>query len=392
MKGEKTMKKAILAALMVLALCSLSYACTSTCVETTDKYLFYARTMEDHVQFNSKVIVVPKGTQYQGQIPDGTYRGMKYKALYGMVGMNTFDFPYITDGINEEGLTGGTLAFPIAQYQPYDEKNIDRTVSNSELLTYILSQYRSVEEARRGLQSVRVCSSVIPNLNIVYPFHYILHDRTGACIVIEYTGGVLNIHDNPLRVMTNAPDFRWMMTNLSNYVNLSPTNVQQTSLGNVKIPMLGNGSGMLGIPGDFTPPSRFVRMALLTNTALPVTGPDEGLSLAMTLIDNVDISKGNIRDNQKGTVDYENTQWSVVTDIVRKRFYFRSYANKNWRYIDVMEALKDAVELKSISIDSPPSYTNVTDRLKKGMDDRTRYSPQKCRQSSDLPGDQNSGK
>ena len=193
MKGKIAMKKVFLAIALVLALCHISHACTSTCIETTDKLLFYARTMEDHVQFNSKVIVVPKGTQYQGQIPDGSYKGMKYKALYGMVGMNTFDFPYITDGINEEGLTGGTLAFPIAQYHAYDPKDADTTISNSEVLTYILSQYKNVAEARRGLQSVRVCASIIPNLNIVYPFHYVLHDPTGACIVIEYTGGVMNI-------------------------------------------------------------------------------------------------------------------------------------------------------------------------------------------------------
>jgi len=89
------MKKILLAIVLVLALSNVSYACTSIAVETTDKFLFYARTMEDHVQFNSKVIVVPKGSDYQGQLPDGSYKGMKYKTLYGMVGMNTFYFPYI---------------------------------------------------------------------------------------------------------------------------------------------------------------------------------------------------------------------------------------------------------------------------------------------------------
>jgi len=204
----------------------------------------------------------------------------------------------------------------------------------------------------------------------VYPFHYVLHDPTGACIVIEYIDGKLTIYDNPLRVMTNAPDFKWMMTNLSNYVNLSPTNAIETSLGNSLIRQIGQGSGMIGLPGDFTPPSRFVRMAFLTQSAMPVTGVENGLNLAMTLIDNVDIAAGTIRNNEKGTANYENTQWAVVTDIVQKRFHFRSYTNKNWRYIDVAEALKDAVEVKSVSIDVQPSYTNVTGSLKKGMDDK----------------------
>src|SRR5208282_2216741 len=89
--------------------------------------------------------------------------------------------------------------------------------------------------------------------------HYVVYDASGKSIVVEYTGGKLHVYDDPLGVITNSPAFDWQMTNLSNYVNFSMTNVPPVKLGPVTLEPFGQGSGMLGLPGDFTPPSRFVR-------------------------------------------------------------------------------------------------------------------------------------
>src|ERR1035438_9464972 len=92
------------------------------------------------------------------------------------------------------------------------------------------------------------------------PLHYVLHDAKGNSIVLEWVGGKLNIYDNTVGVMTNSPTYDWQMTNLRNYVSLSPDNAKPVTVNGVQYAANGQGSGLLGLPGDPTPPSRLVQM------------------------------------------------------------------------------------------------------------------------------------
>jgi hypothetical protein len=87
--------------------------------------------------------------------------------------------------------------------------------------------------------------------------------------VIEPLNKGLKIYDNPLGVVTNAPTFDWHMTNLRNYINLSATNVPAVDMGGITLAQFGQGSGLRGLPGDFTPPSRFVRAVAFSQSAFP---------------------------------------------------------------------------------------------------------------------------
>ena len=191
--------------------------------------------------------------------------------------------------------------------------------------------------------------------------HHTVHDATGASIVLEYVGGKLNIYDNPLGVLTNSPDFPWMRTFLSNTVNLSAVNVPALDLPGYVVRQTGQGSGMLGLPGDFTPPSRFVRMVALTQSALPATNPDAGLALAMTIIGNVDIPKGAVREKDATGTEYDVTQWTVAADTARGRYLYRTAADKNWRSVDVAQALAAAGSaIQTVDINVTPDYPNTT--------------------------------
>ena len=117
---------------------------------------------------------------------------------------------------------------------------------------------------------------------------------------------------------------------------------------------------MVGLPGDFTPPSRLVRMVALTQSALPVKGPQAGLNLAMTIINNVDIPQGAVRDKDEKGMIYDITQWAVAADLAGKKYYFHTYDNKNWRYVDLAKALQGAKGIKTIPLDIPPDYPDVT--------------------------------
>ena len=355
----------IICAVAMLAACvPYADACTSIRIKTTDDLVFYARTLEG-VSFNSTISVIPKGTQFIGTLPDGKQNGATWNTKYGIVGMNAFGVPMIIDGINEKGLVVGNLMFPgFAEYQPYDPAESSKTIANWEAVTWILSKFATVDEVKNGIEGIRVCDES-KSLAGTLPLHFVVHDAAGKCLVIEYVNGERKVYDNPIGVMTNSPPFDWQLINLRNHINISATNVKPFELDGVKVAGLGQGSGMLGLPGDYTPPSRFVRMVALVSSALPVTGADAGLNLAMTIIDNADIARGTIRDSSGKEPTYDTTDWSVVADIGNKRYYFRTYDNKDWRYIDVNKALAGATGIMSIPIKTPPEYKNVTDSAQK---------------------------
>ena len=218
-------------------------------------------------------------------------------------------------------------------------------------------------EVKDAIKSIRVCKgpeAVVGNLEL----HYAVHDMKGDSIVIEYVAGELHVYDNPLGVMTNSPTFDWHLTNLRNYVNLSAKDAKPLTVEGLKGSGFGLGTGMLGLPGDYTPPSRFVRMVALVESSLPVTGTDEGLNLAMTIINNIDIPIGSVRTVDGKEVLYDRTQWSTVSDLAGKRFYFRTYNNKDWRRVDVTKALADAKGIMTITAEMPAGYLDVTKNAK----------------------------
>jgi choloylglycine hydrolase len=348
-------------------LCGLATAeaCTSIFIKTADGLPFYARTMEYAQQLHGSVFTVPKGTAFTGTLPDGSAAGLKWKAKHGFVGMGSFGQPSCIDGINDAGLVAGGLLFPgYAGYQPFKMGKAGRTIAQFDVINWILSQCASVADVRAGLKDIVVAQGP-ENLRGVavgaLPLHYTVHDATGASIVIEYADGKCNIYDNPLGVLTNAPDFPWMRIYLGNFVNLSAVNAKPIDMDGFKVDPTGQGSGMLGLPGDFTPPNRFLRMVALSQAARPVTGADAGLALAITIIDNVDIPYGTTRDKTPQGVVYDMTQWVSAADVSRGRYYFRTYANKNWSYVDVKAALaKAGSHMTNLPIEKPAAYPDVT--------------------------------
>jgi len=339
-------------------------ACTSIRIKTEDGLVFYARTMEGGVDFGNTLFLVPKGAAFQGTLPDNTPKGLKWTAKYGMVGVGPSGPPLVSDGINEMGLAVGNLLFPgYAEYEPFDPGKAASTMAQYEAATWLLTNFATVAEVRQALPKVRVVQGPKGALGIL-PLHFCVHDPQGHSLVVEYIQGKLHIYDNPLGVMTNSPTFEWMTTYLSNFINLSAVNVPRLDLGGVTIKQFGQGSGMLGLPGDFTPPSRFVRMVALTQAALPVKGAAAGLNLAMTIINNVDIPKGSVREKTEKGMMYDISQWVVAADLANKKYYFHTWDNKNWRYIDIAKALQGTKAIKSISLAIPPDYPDITANFK----------------------------
>jgi choloylglycine hydrolase len=355
-------KTLVTAAVICSLLTPTVHACTGIRLIAEDDTVVHARTMEFAIDIHSDVIMVPRGYARIGTTPDGK-EGLKWKVKYASIGANGVGLPVLFDGLNEKGLAAGTFYFPTsAGYMPYTAADAGKTIAQWEVGSWILENFASVEEVKANIGNIVVPAVVFGGWGFAPEAHYIVHDASGKSIVIEYVGGKLNVHDNPLGVITNSPTFDWHMTNLRNYLNFSMTNAPPVQLGSVKLLPTGQGSGMLGLPGDFTPPSRFVRAVAFSQSVFkPKTG-DDAILEAFHVLNQFDIPKGAAREHEKdehGNVLADYTIWTSASDLKAKRFYFRTYENSQIRMVDLMKMNLDAKDITKISMKGAENITSL---------------------------------
>lgn len=331
-------------------------ACTSFLLRTSDGGSVYGRTMEFGFQLDSKAVVIPRAHALAATGPDGK-PGRAWTSTYAAVGLNAFGEPVLTDGMNEKGLAGGILYFP--DYVGYTEAftaDPAKAMAPWDFLTYALTSFATVAEVKAAMDGVQIVGVAQPGLGFVPPFHYTLHDATGASIVVEPVDGILKVYDNPLGVMTNAPTFDWHMTNLKNYVKLSPFDAPPLELRGATVSSLGQGSGLLGMPGDATPPSRFIRALGYVMSVGEVPSGDASVRLAEHVLNNFDIPVGWIRGTPgQNDGPLEFTQWSTVADLSNHRYYVKTYEDQVLRGIDLMSFDLDATEIRYAPLLTTPA-------------------------------------
>ena len=352
---------AILGLFAFNALCPpASPACTGITIKPKDGSVVFARTLEFAMDLKSNVIVVPRGKEWVGTVP-GDKPGLRWKTKHGIVGTNAFDMPVTVDGLNEKGLHAGLFYFPgFAKYPRVGPEDSDKALAPWELGFFLLGTCSDVNEAVAAAKSVLVGDVVQKDMGFVPPVHYIVTDVAGKSVVLEYVDGELKIHANPLGVMTNSPTFDWHMTNLSNYVNMSVSNVPKIDVRGTEIKGLGQGSGMLGIPGDFTPPSRFVRAVAFSQSALPVKEAKDGVLQAFHILNQFDIPKGAARGMEHGREVADYTLWTSAADLKNFRYYYRTFDNSRIRMVDLKAVDFDAKEIRTISMKGEEEIEDVS--------------------------------
>ena len=316
-------------------------ACTDVRIVADDGSVMTVRTMEYELQLRSGLVITPRGHVGTSPAPSGA-KGLTWKAKYGFAYVNAFGLPIALDGLNEAGLGFGALYLPgEASYQDVSAGDDRKVLSNAFFGNWILANFATVEEVRAALDEVVVWGEPVPLLGSVLPLHYAVHDASGASLVIEYVKDGLHVYDNTVGVLTNSPTYDWQVTNLRNYVGLTAVNAAPEKIGNVTYAATGQGSGLHGLPGDVTPPSRFVNAATTLHLADKPKDAAGALTLAQHLIDRVDIPRGLVRNYFKvgpiGIPLKEFTQWTVFRDHTNRVYMFRTYDDTSLRALDLKE-------------------------------------------------------
>ena len=338
------MLRSLVIAIVSAALCwaPMAQACTGIRLIAKDGGVIAARTLEFGFDPHSEVLVVPAGTVLAGTLPDGG-KGISYKAKYGFLGANAEGMTAIVDGINERGLYVGLFYFPgYASYADASKDNAARAMAPHEYANWLLANFSTVAEVKANFNKVVLVPTVIEAIEQPAPVHFVVHDASGEAVVIEPLDKTLKIYDNPLGVITNAPTFDWHLTNLRNYVNLTVDNVPPLDLGGIKLAQFGQGSGLRGLPGDFTPPSRFVRAVAFSQSALPSDTAARAVLQAFHILNNFDIPYGAVRDTRNGSLHAEATIWTSASDLKNRRWYFKTYGDQSIHAVDLGSALAAA--------------------------------------------------
>ena len=347
-----------------------AFACTGISLKATDGTAIRGRTLEFGFPLQSNILVVPAGKEFSGALPDGG-KGLTYKTRYDLVGANAVNKVMIVDGINDQGLSIGLFYFPgYAQYAPLTKENVSRAMAPQDFGMWVLGNFATVDEVKKAVQDIAMVPTKLPGLGsaegIVADVHFFVKDKSGKSIAVEPIGGKLQVTDAPLGVMTNAPTYDWHMTNLDNYINLSAKDITSEKLGAVTLSATGSGSGMLGLPGDFTPPSRFVRASMFSQAAVPNANAEDAVFAAFHILNQFDIPKGSVINGSVGKPAAEITEWTTVSDLKNLRWYFRTHQDQSIRMVDLKEAIKAAKgEMRTINMEAATQpVANVSAEVK----------------------------
>lgn len=347
---------------LVLAVSSVAsvMACTGITLHAADGSVVRGRTMEFAEPLDSDVILIPRGLAFTGTTPDGKANGLKWTATYAAVGANGVGLPVLIDGLNEKGLGGGIFYFPrFAGYQEIDAADMDKTLAPWELLTWALTSFATVDEVAAALPSVRVGPAPLEALDGVPPVHYYLADASGKSIAVEYVDGQLNVHDAPLGVFANAPDYPWHITNLRNYINISPDPQETVDLSGVNLDPLSTGGNLFGMPGDFSSPSRFVRATVYTRLLPEQPTGQDAVMQGFHILDNFDIPEGSVPEPKGSNPPNEITEWTTMSDLKGLTFYIWTFDNRAVRTIDLDELDLDAADIVTYSLDQPQEFVDL---------------------------------
>lgn len=335
------MFRSLAATVSLAAMIGTAAACTAVDMIAADRSVIAGRTMEWAFDMKWTLVTQPKGTALTLSAPKPT--GLPARTVvtkYPVVGVSAGIVPggALLDGQNSQGLSmSGNFLPGFTQYQTVTPQDKDY----QSILTFgawALGSFETVAELREALKTMKVwADDSLPTGPTPATLHFVFVDRSGSGIVVEYVGGEVRIHDNMAHVLTNAPTYDWHINNIRNYLSLSTVGVQQRQIGNVNVTEIGQGGGFIGLPADYTPPSRFVRAAALRHTVTAPKTAAEAVQAVAHILNNVDIPVGVAQSRMPdGTLVSDYTQWVAVKDLTNNRLMIADYNNRlNYLTIDL---------------------------------------------------------
>lgn len=318
--------------------------CTSIAMNTEDFY--FGRTMDIEYSFNEKVVYTPRN------YPIPFRRNDTLRRHYAMLGMASVmeGYPLYAEAVNERGLCAAGLNFPDSAYYPPKEDPVKQNVSPFELILWLCAKCASITDVKQLLASTHLVNIPFNDDLPLAPLHWHIADRERS-LVLESTQNGLEIYDNPVGVLTNNPSFDFQTTNLCQYMNLT-TSCPQNCFSNIKsLVPFGQGLGSFGLPGDYSPASRFVKAAYLSMNSVCEKDEMSSISQLFHILDSVSMIRGSVVTNQKL---YDTTTYACCMNATKGIYYYKTYSNSQLTAVDLRRENLDAEALKTYPLMTDP--------------------------------------
>lgn len=312
--------------------------CTSITLKTKDFY--FGRNLDVEKSYGQQVVITPRNFVFN--FTDGSV----LTNHYAMIGMATVigEYPLYAEATNEKGLSIAGLNFPgNAHY--FEESMTKNSISPYELIPSLLSRCSTVSEVEEILKNCTIMNISFNETLPLSPLHWMISDENKS-ITVQSTVNGLKVHDNAVGVLTNNPTFDYHMSNLANYMNLSTSNPTNEFSKHIKQENYGVGMGTIGLPGDLSPASRFIRAVF---TKLNSKSNDDEMSSVnqfFHILDSVAMSRGTVKLSEDV---YDITLYSCCINTTRGIYYYKNYYNSEIIEINMYNEYLDGKELISYS-------------------------------------------
>ncbi|MBM6854500.1 choloylglycine hydrolase family protein [Mediterraneibacter glycyrrhizinilyticus] len=297
-----------------------------TCITYQNKDFYFGRNLDLDCSFGEQVVVAPRN------FPLEFRRAGREAHHYAMIGMASANdsFPLYAEAVNEKGLCMAGLNFPgNAYYREVSGEGIE--IASFEIIAWILGKYASVAEAEVSLRKIKIVDiAFLPQMPPA-PLHWMLADKE-RCLVLEAVREGLKIHENPFGVLTNNPPFEYHKINMNNYLNLSARNPENRFSDRLELKGYSQGMGAVGLPGDASSASRFVRAAFLRWNSVSPEDEDSNVSQFFHILDGVAMVRGAVV-TEAGT--YDITTYSCCVNTRTGTYYYKTYDDSRIRKVDL---------------------------------------------------------
>lgn len=296
--------------------------CTAITLKTADFY--FGRNLDLEYHYNEAVTVTPRNYSFNFR------NGKTLANHFAIIGMATVSdgYPLYYEATNEKGLSLAGLNFP-DNAVCYPESDSKENIAPFELIPYILGTCSTVDEALAKIENMNLWNIPFSKNFPLSPLHWILADKN-RCVTLEPMKDGLKIYDNTVGVLTNNPPFDYHMHNLTNYINLTTEQPKDRFGANLKPYSLGMGA--IGLPGDLSSSSRFVRAAFTKINSVSGDSEDESVSRFFHILTSVEQIKGLNRVREG---EFEYTVYSSCCNTDKGIYYYITYNNRQITAVDM---------------------------------------------------------
>ena len=299
------------------------FMCTAICYRSNNSY--FGRNLDLHCGYGESVVITPRNYEIKMRCD------MPIKSHYAMIGMATVvnDFPLYYEAMNEEGLSMAGLNFPeTAVYYEFEEGK--KNITPFELIPWILAKCSCIDEAKTLLGKINLVNIDFSEQLPLSPLHWMISDKK-CSIVAEPLKDGLKIYDDPFEILTNNPSFEFHQTNVSNYMGLSTGHAISRFEKRIPVKNYSLGMGALGLPGDYSSASRFIRALFVKENSVSEHNEKSNVNQFFHILNSVAMPKGCVKTAE----GFEYTRYSSCCNADTGNYYYTTYDDLEIRAVNI---------------------------------------------------------